>query len=198
MSDESQTVGKIVVMLDLESLDLGPKSVVTQVGIIAVPADNPDEEIRRIDQYLPVQPQIQLGRSMSFSTIFWWMGQEEKARMRFIDNDGDDMEELLALVRSVHRKLTDLINSVGRKNVEIWARGPQFDVVNLETLFSDCGLDTPWNYDSVMDLRTMLKLAGVDKTDVDMTGIVPHVAIEDCRFQLRCYVEGIKRLRSAH
>lgn len=191
------TQNRIGLMLDNETLDLGPRSVVTQVGIIAFPLDDPDSELRRIDQDLPVQPQLTLGRTMSFATVLWWMQQEDKARARFIENTGNDMEELLAFVRSIHRKIGEVIHQAGGKqNVELWAKGPQFDVVNIETLFSDCGLDVPWSYDSVMDLRTTMKLAGVRTEDVDSTGIVKHVAISDCKFQIRCYAECMKHLRS--
>lgn len=190
---ESNRVG---VMLDLETLDLGPRSAILQVGAIAFPLDDPESEMRRIDQYLPVQPQITLGRTVSFGTIRWWMDQDAKARERFIDNEGNDMDELTALVRSVYRKLNDIVAQVGDSNVEFWAKGPQLDVVNLETLFVDCGVDVPWRYDAVMDLRTLMRLAGVHTADVDRSGIVPHVAISDCQFQIRCYVEAMRRLRS--
>lgn len=194
MTSSNRSVG---IMIDLESLDLSPKSAVTQIGIIAYPLADPESEIRRIEQYLPVQPQMALGRTISFSTILFWMKQEDKARLRFIDNDGNDMEELLALVRSVHRKLTDIINQAGgRDSVEIWSRGPQFDIVNLETLFVDCGLEAPWKYDSVRDLRTYMTLAGVKTEELDQSGIVPHVAISDCVLQIRGYIEATRRLRA--
>lgn len=189
---------KVGLMLDLETLDTGPRSVVTQVGIIAFPIDDPETEMRRIEEYLPAQPQVALERTISFSTILWWTQQEGAARKRLEESTGNDMEELLALVRSIHRKLSDLIRQVGEKNVELWARGPQFDVVNLESLFVDCGLFAPWRYDTVMDLRTAAKLAGVRSQDVDATGIVPHIAVEDCRFQIRVYMEAVRKLRSQH
>jgi hypothetical protein len=187
---------KLGIMLDLETLDLGPRSIITQVGIIAFPLDDPETEMRRISEYLPVQPQFELKRTVSFATILWWMEQEDAARKRLKESDGNDMEELLALVRSVHRKLGDLIRAVGETNVELWAKGPQFDVVNLETLFVDCGLQTPWRYDSVMDLRTLTRLAGIKTEMIGREGLVPHVAVEDAKFQIRHYVEAIKHLRS--
>lgn len=187
---------KLGIMLDLETLDLGPRAAILQVGIIAFPLDDPETEQRRIDQYLPVQPQFALGRTFSWRTLRWWMDQDEKVRSRFVDNDGDDMEELTSLVRSIHRKLNDVIQTVGPDAVEFWARGPQFDVVNLETLFVDCGLAPPWKYDSVMDLRTIMRLAGVKSDTVDKSGIVPHVAVSDCVFQIRCLAEAQKQLRS--
>lgn len=191
------TETRIGLMLDLETLDLGPRAVLSQVALIAFPLDDPESELRRIDQDLPIQPQITLGRVMSFDTVLWWMKQEDKARLRFIENTGNDMEELLAFVRSIHRKICEVIQQAGgNQNIELWAKGPQFDVVNLETLFGDCGLDVPWKYDSVMDLRTTMKLAGIRTADVDSTGITPHVAISDCKFQIRCYAEAMKHLRA--
>lgn len=191
------TQNRIGLMLDNENLDLGAKGVITQVGVIAFPLDDPETELRRIDQDLPVQPQLTLGRTMSFSTILWWMQQDDKARARFIENTGNDMEELLAFVRSIHRKISELIQQAGgKRNVEVWAKGPQMDIVQIESLFNDCGLEAPWDYDTVMDLRTTMKLAGIHTKDVDSTGIVPHVAVSDCKFQIRCYAEAMKHLRA--
>lgn len=188
---------KVGIMLDLETLDLGPKSVITQVGLIAYPLDDPETEMRRIEETLPVQPQVALGRTINFQTVLWWMKQEEAARKHLAESVGNDMEQLLALVRSIHRKLSDLIRSVGEGNIELWARGPQFDVVNLESLFTDCGLNIPWRYDTVMDLRTLAKLAGVKSEDVDHAGLVPHIAVEDCKFQIRVYMECMRKLWSS-
>jgi len=193
-----QEAAKVGIMIDLETLDTGPRSVITQVGIIAFPIDDPETEIRRISEYLPAQPQIVLNRTISFETVLWWMDQEDIARKRLKESSGNDMEQLLAFVRSIHRKLSDLIRSVGENNIEVWARGPQFDVVNLESLFIDCGQSVPWKYDTVMDLRTLGRLAKVETKDVDREGLVPHVAIEDAKFQIRFYVECIRKLWSTH
>lgn len=188
--------GKVGIMIDLETLDTGPRSVVTQVGIIAFGIDDPETEIRRIEEYLPVQPQQELERTISFQTILWWMGQEKTARDKLKESEGNDMEVLLALVRSIHRKLSDLIRTVGEGNVEVWARGPQFDIVNLESLFVDCGMSAPWKYDTVMDLRTLAKLAGVKSKSVDRGGLIPHIASEDAKFQILVYIEAIRQLHS--
>lgn len=189
---------KVGIMLDLETLDTGPRSVITQVGIIAFGLDDPETEIRRIVESLPAQPQIELERTISFATILWWLDQGDSARMKLKESAGNDMEVLLALVRSMHRKLTELILTVGEDNVELWARGPQFDVVNLESLFVDCGMSAPWKYSTVRDIRTAMTLAGVTTDEVDKGGLVPHIASEDAKYQIRCYIEAIRRLRSAH
>jgi hypothetical protein len=173
--------------------------MLTQVGIIAFPLDDPETETRRIAEYLPVQPQIDvLKRTVNFDTVLWWMEQEDAARKKLKESAGNDSEVLLSLVRSIHRKLADLIRTVGDSNVELWARGPQFDVVNLESLFVDCGLSAPWRYDCVMDLRSLGRLAGVRTADVDRAGLIPHVASEDCKFQIRMYAQAIAKLGQTH
>ena len=191
-------IQKVGIMIDLESLDTAPRSVITQVGIIAYQLDDPETEIRRIAEYLPAQPQMTLGRSVNFETILWWMKQDDTARSKLAESDGNDTEVLLSLVRSIHRKLSDLIRTVGENNIEVWAKGPQFDIVNLESLFVDCGLAAPWRYDTVMDLRTLSRLAKVKTESVDRGGLIAHIASEDAKFQIRHYVECIKNLTSSH
>jgi hypothetical protein len=182
-------------MLDIETLGLGPRVVTTQVAMIAFDIDDPSTELRTINEYLPIQPQLGLGRTVTGSTLIWWMGQEEKARKRFANNSGDDLIELEALCRSIVRKFNQITDD-GRLSYELWAKGPQFDVVNLESLLVDLGFEAPWKYDSVRDLRTLMKIAGLSTKDVELGPLQAHVAIDDCRFQIRCYEEALRKLGS--
>lgn len=190
----------IMIHVDIESLDTGPKSVVTQIAFLAVDADDPDEGFRReAEEYLPVQPQQTLGRTISFDTILFWMAQDEKAKAKMALSRGNDMDELVANVQSIAYKLQAVIDDVKEMGgtYEIWARGPQFDVVNLETLFESCGAAIPWKYDTVRDLRTTMKLAGVATADVPMpAGLVAHHALSDCKYQLVCYGAAMRSLRA--
>ena len=187
-----QNVG---IMIDIETLDLTPKAVVTQIAVVAFDLDDPETIIREIEEYLPIQPQFNLRRTVNASTILWWMDQDEAARKRLKASAGDDFDELVALVNSVNRKLNQVIEAAD--TVEVWARGPQFDIVTLESLFSDLGQMAPWRYDSVRDLRTALALAGVAKGDVPMrAGLVAHHALSDCRHQIDCLMEAQRRMRA--
>lgn len=186
---------KKLFMADIESLDLGPRSIITQVAILVVDQDDPEgEPLRVINEYLPIQPQIAMARTWSFSTLNFWMSQDDKSRAGFDRNGGDDLEELLALIRSVNRKVQQEIE--GAVDYELWAKGPQFDIVNMETLMQDAGLDVPWSYNKVRDLRTLMGEADLHTADIKSDDIVKHVALDDCRFQIRCLVEARRRLRS--
>jgi hypothetical protein len=47
----------------------------------------------------------------------------------------------------------------------------------------------PWEYDRVVDLRTMLKRAGISGLNVPKpAGCIPHVAFWDARWQINQYL----------
>ena len=182
-------------MFDIESLDLGTQAVVTQIAFVAFDLADPETVLKEVTEYLPIQPQLALGRTISAKTIIWWMQQDDKARNRFKQNDGDDMDELLALMRSVARKASQVIAE--SNGYEIWARGPQFDIANIESLLSACGEKAPWKYGAVRDLRTLMSQAGLHVSDVPRRPtLIEHVALDDCKYQIECYVEAIRRLHS--
>lgn len=186
-------MNKVGVMWDIETLDLGSRSVITQIGFIGRDLADPETTIREVHEYLPAEPQLALNRTMSFSTILWWMKQSDEARLKFVESTGNDFDELLALVRSVITKFDKLVNQFD--DYEVIAQGPQFDIVNLETLFSDCGQKVPWSYNKVVDLRTLARYADVTKENFPRPErFVAHNAIEDCRWQWMVYVEAVRKL----
>lgn len=186
---------RIGIMTDIETLGIGPRSVITQWAFIAFDLDDPDTIIKEVHEFLPIQPQFAFNRQVSGGTLIYWITHpEEAARMAFKANDGNDLDELLAVIRSVTRKVEQVIHDAD--DYEVWARGPQFDIVNIESLLEDIGEPAPWQYNKIMDLRTTMRAAGLASADVDNTGIIPHVALDDCRFQIRCYVEAMRQMRS--
>jgi len=185
MTDTSRPRRVAIIMVDIETLGKAPDAVVTQMAFKAVDKDDPSEDVNSDAFYLPLTPQTDLNRKIDPETVIWWLDQDERARSRFKENSGGDFNVLVAFVRSFIAKVQAIIES--SDDYEIWARGPQFDIVILESLFASCGESAPWDFRKVFDLRTMMELAGVKKEDVDSHDIVPHVALEDCRFQLRCW-----------
>jgi 3' exoribonuclease, RNase T-like len=185
-------------MFDIESLDVGPKSIVTQIAFVAFDLADPLTPIREVSEFLPIQPQIQMNRTFSADTLIWWMGQSVEARVRFNQNTGNDLDELPSLIRSVTRKFRNLVGGDDVESYQVWARGPQFDIVNIESLITDVGELVPWRYDSVMDLRTMMKLAGLKSADVEKPAtLIDHVALDDCKFQILCYAEAWRKIWGA-
>jgi hypothetical protein len=188
---------KIAIMGDIESLGLDARTVVSQLAFVAWDQDDPESLIREVEEYLPIQPQLTpLKRTVRADTILWWMRQDDAARKRFDRNSGEDFDELSALVNSYLSKMRQVIESAS--DYEVWFKGPQFDAVAIESLAVDLGLQVPWAYDKVRDLRTMMKEAGLGSQDLPMrAGLVAHHALSDCKHQVDQLLESRKRLRAA-
>lgn len=186
-----------IIMIDTETLGQTASAVTLQLALIAVDASDADVIIREAEEYLPIQPQLKLGRTIDADTILWWMKQPDAARARMDRNKGNDMDELTALVTSIYRKIKEIVDESA--DVEIMSRGSQFDFPIIESLFDMCGLpENPYDFRKVRDLRSIMSEAGVDVSDVPVRGgLVKHHALSDCRFQLDCLFEARRRMRTA-
>lgn len=180
----------MIVMIDVESLDLGPRPVITQIAMLGYDLQEDELLDDRHVQYYPIEPQQRIipARTISASTIVWWMNQSDEARERFKYSTETEFEDLASRLRNlitVFNQLTDY----GKTNYEVVAKGPQFDIVAIETLLVECGLSVPWNYQRVVDLRTMLTRAGINPKNVAKpAGCIPHVAFWDARWQISQYL----------
>jgi len=183
-------------MLDCETLSLDARALVTQIALY--PFDMETEELIHdaLHIFLPIQPQLDIipARKISAETFVWWMQQNDDARQIFDHNIGDDFEELPILMRQLIRRFDKLTD---KRNYELICRGPQADEVWVRTLLEDCGLRAPWRYDKVVDLRTLMRYAGLHTADIpEPQGFIPHRADWDCKYQIAQYLEAKRRLRS--
>lgn len=186
----------LLIMIDIESLDLGPRPVITQVAMLGY--DLQEDELLDVSHshYYPIEPQQKIlpARTISASTISWWMRQSDEARERFELSTATEFEDLVVLARHLVSTF-NLMTRNGKANYEVVAKGPQFDIVAIETLLTELGLVVPWEYDRVRDLRTMLSLAGINPKNVAKpAGTIPHVAYWDARWQIQQYLEAKKAL----
>lgn len=162
-------------MIDIESLGLGPRVVVLQIGAVLFGRDEITiggfPEVNRFSVDLDLQSQIDGGRKIDASTLMWWLtvAPEEARRRVFVER----------APRPINAALADL-SSFLRGVERVWARGPQFDLVNLESLYTDLGMGVPWSYRAVRDSRTLLEFAesAPDITLLEAEGPA-HVGVAD-------------------
>jgi hypothetical protein len=192
------TAPEVIVMLDIESLSLGVRPVVTQLAMVSFATDNPDEIVRKHVIDLPIQPQLDLPvpRKVSGSTLAWWLGQPHEARLNFMNAADGDFDELAALLRSIPREFAAMTVGLAKDQYRLMSRGPQFDVVAVETLLQDVGLEPNWYYASVSDLRTVMDQAQITTSDVPRPdNWTEHSAYWDCRYQIACWAEATRRIQ---
>lgn len=117
------------------------------------------------------------------------MRQSEEARDKFELSVGDDFEDLVAAMRGFVAAFNRMTKN-GTRNYEICAKHPQFDIVAVETLLTELGLEVPWDHRRVTDLATDLLRAGIKGSDVPKpAGTIPHNAYWDVRWQIEQWLE---------
>ena len=140
-------------MIDIETLGTAPGSVILSIGAIEFDANTGDYGR---EFYVSIDPQscIDVGMTMDFSTIKWWMDQSEKARSEAFSG--------IVNVSVALDLLSDFVKSVGADRV--WAKPPSFDHILTEAAYRICKKEIPWHYKTPRDLRTLLDLTGVSQT----------------------------------
>lgn len=143
-------------MLDLETLDVKPSAVVLSIGAVIF-----DRYTRRqgptfyVELTNHLDKQIQAGRTVSGSTIAWWMRQPEEARRVFgVRIDGDN--------RYGPQTAVDMFAEFCSQNqaMRIWAKDPDFDVAIMRSMFETFsrGCVFPFKYHEARAVRTVLDM----------------------------------------
>lgn len=175
-------------MIDIEGLDLKPRSHILSVGIVVFDLN------KIIDKaYWKVSPkEVQTGRSVSASTALWWMGQaaaNPAAAVEVMSDTGVTLVELLKGLQEFH-----LMHGVGN----VWANGVDYDLVNLETLFEDLGMKCPWGYRDRSDFRTVRKIVKEHNIPIELPNDtfegVEHNALDDAMWQTKYLIAARKAL----
>lgn len=152
---------------------------------------------RHIHHY-PVEPQqrlippreIHLGTLIARADWTTTKGIDFAQQLRL--SSATEFEDLASLCRNFVVVFNQLTNN-GKANYEVVCARPQFDIVAIETLLAEVGLEKPWAYDSIIDVRTMLKRAGINHKNVPLpSGCTPHTGFGDARWQINQYLAAVR------
>lgn len=193
-------IPKVGIMCDIESLALGVRPVITQIAFYSFSMDDPETIVRHVWNYLPIQPQLELlpPRVIQAKTIGWWLQQSDEARRKMLESMDGDFTDLQALLRHTVREFGFMVEGLKPGEYELIARGPQFDIAAFETLLQECGVEVPWGYATIRDLRTKMSDAMITTNDVAKPdGFISHQAGWDCIYQIKCWAEANRLLGAA-
>jgi len=129
-------------MVDIESFGAESGSVVVSIGACVFDPDKIGEHFYRA---LDVTDSLLYGLTIDVDTMTWWRGQHPDAK-----------GALRPQVRLMDG-LADFARFVGEAD-EVWAKGPDFDLVLLDAVYRATGQRIPWKYRNARDVRTMLSL----------------------------------------
>lgn len=172
------------VSIDLETLGVRPGSVITQIGLCAF---NRRTGGTTSSTKIVVDPQsmIDAGFFIDWSTVSWWLKQNEAARVAMADQIGKPISGALYAVGDW------FVEHFGcdKKTYCVWGHGSGFDCTQLEIAFQKLGLPVPWDFRQVRDLRTLIDLEPASAVARPVPR-VEHDAMDDAIAQ----AEWIQRL----
>lgn len=163
----------INVMIDLETLGLGPDAMVLSIGAVVF-----DMQRELGDTfYIEINPETSPGK-MDVDTVRFWMQQAKEGNMPPMlgtwDHDNAFAQFYSWLQNKCNYKLADLI---------IWSNGTDFDIPKCK--------NPPWRYNNVRDARTVFKLCGHLVPKIPR-GEGYHNALSDAVWQAEYLTEILK------
>jgi len=178
------------VMIDIEGMGKSPNAPIVAIG--AVFFDPLKKEIGP-DFYsrITLESSMRKGAQPDASTIIYWLSQSDAARNEIINATESIQAALLRLNCFLVENATNL------DSLRVWGNGPTYDIVITENAYRLCGLEIPWNFYRVRDVRTAVEFGRWDNFDpkyqMPFDG-VQHNAAHDARHQARYVSEIVARL----
>lgn len=170
-------------MIDLETLGTGPDTCVISIGACFF-----NEETGEIGptyyMAFDIDSQLKAGRSVTGSTLKWWMGQSNAAKVVFNEKAEDPKQVLELFAKWVLAQTTI-------SKVKPWGNGATFDISIIEDMFHMYNVKCPWLYYNVFDLRTFKRYVA-NNAKIDRAEGVAHNALSDAVNQAKYVIEYSK------
>lgn len=163
-------------MIDFETLGTGADAMVISLGAVFF-----DIETQQLGptfyMAFDVEDQMKKGRVFTKSTLKWWLGQADAAKKVF--------HEQAKPTELVLKTFSDWVKSNGgKKYTRPWGNGATFDISIIESLFEQFGVECPWMYYNIMDLRTFRRFVA-NGTEVPKKEGTNHNALDDAKNQAK-------------
>ncbi len=159
---------KTHIMIDCETMGIESNAAIIAIGATAF---NANGIIDTFYQVVDLQSSVDIGLTISPSTVMWWLKQSQAAQQAVL-RSGCDIEDALTMLGKF----------ITRYTVEaVWVNGP--DAVWLDSAYKALNKPnkaTPWHYAQVRDFRT---IKHVFPTITIPDAEVAHHALHDAIWQ---------------
>ena len=160
------------VMIDLETMGVGPNAAIVAIGAVEMDFEN-NKLGREFYRVVDLESSMAAGGTVEASTIMWWLRQSGEAR-EAIGATGWDIREVLYDFR--------IWLPAGPA---IWGYGAGFDNVVLAAAYTRIGELPPWARYADRCFRTVLAGASREARSTWTERDVAHHALEDAKAQGR-------------
>lgn len=168
-------------MLDLETFDNAPNSVIVQIGACyfdRCTGDIGDTFTVNIDP----RDSVKYGFSIGADTVCWWLDQSKEAQTSILDTPSLPVSDSL-----------DLFNAFAKKARHVWSHAT-FDFVIIMNHYEKMNIKPKFHYRSARDIRTLVDLVGgLDWSEYKRVG-THHNALDDCIYQVKYTVDAMRKL----
>ncbi len=162
-------------MVDLETLGNGPRSVITQIGACYF---NMDGEVgAKFEANINIQSALDVGLIIDGDTIKWWFDQPNPTWLK----DTDKIVKVLS-------RFGQFCHGVKH----VWSHAT-FDMPIIFNAYRECDVKIPFHYRTPRDIRTLTWLHGGDYKELKkrFPQENKHDALSDCLHQVKyvshCY-----------
>jgi hypothetical protein len=175
------------VMIDIETMSLHPsKALILSIGLLEFDPTSTVEGLRigRHEIILPdIEGQLILGRHVDRDTQKFWREKPVEARAHWAEYSGE---------RCHIPRVLDQVREFVSTAKCVWAKGPQFDLSNLNGLREDVEYKHQlWHYRAPRDMRTFCEETAATRLmprDEEMATKAPfklikHEPVSDCIWQ---------------
>lgn len=171
---ENNNLGHL--MVDIETMGSDSYSAIVSIGAVEFNLDT-GETGDEFHKHICLQSCLDNGLHVTKSTLYWWLQQNEEARMRIIKSKQDDLE--IALV-----EFSEFVREHGGKDLQVWGNSARFDLGLLSDAYSVMKLPIPWYFRKERCIRTLVNFKPEIKFNTPKVGI-EHDALDDCYFQIK-------------
>jgi hypothetical protein len=171
------------VMVDIETLGTAPGSVILSIGAArAVPSGGAGQyrfEIFGI--HIDPDDSVMAGMTIDPATVLWWLEQGDDARREVVKG--------AKAAVSLDEALKQFSQWLGDVD-EVWACGPDFDLVLITDAYARAGMPVPWRFWQQRCFRTLRSQwkhrvpEPSHKLEIGEIGGAKHVAVNDAVQQL--------------
>lgn len=164
--------------IDLETLGTRPDAPIVAIGAVLF-----NRETGEIGEefYTPITLHSALKHGkVCPNALKWWFTQSPAAQAVFRSPVAQELHDALL-------RLSMLVDRQPESDICVWGNGSTFDISILEHAYDAVGLEAPWNFWSIRDMRTIVDAAsglGFNRHSIPFQG-TEHHALDDARHQAK-------------
>lgn len=158
-------------MLDIETMGEGSYSSIVSIGALEFDIET-GETGKEFYLNIDLQSCLDLGLTVSGSTIMWWLNQNKQARK--------DLTKFKPV--SIQKALLEFTKFC-KKDYQVWGNSARFDCGILGNAFERVGMPIPWDFRKERCVRTLVSFKPEIKESYSYNGTA-HNALSDCYSQV--------------